>query len=49
MPQNEYIEKHIKLHGRRLDYHERKRKKEILLRGRRHLKVVEKDREIERV
>ncbi|EEB17763.1 TGF-beta-inducible nuclear protein, putative [Pediculus humanus corporis] len=28
MPQNEYIEKHIKLHGRRLDYHERKRKKE---------------------
>jgi len=28
MPQNEHIERHIKLHGRRLDYEERKRKKE---------------------
>lgn len=28
MPQNEYIERHIKLHGRRLDYEERKRKRE---------------------
>lgn len=28
MPQNEYIERHQKLYGRRLDYHERKRKKE---------------------
>ncbi|XP_055715053.1 ribosome biogenesis protein NSA2 homolog [Phlebotomus papatasi] len=28
MPQNEYIERHAKLHGRRLDYEERKRKKE---------------------
>ncbi|KAL6937588.1 hypothetical protein ACO0RG_004099 [Hanseniaspora osmophila] len=28
MPQNEYIEQHIKQHGRRLDYEERKRKKE---------------------
>lgn len=28
MPQNEYIEQHIKKHGRRLDYEERKRKKE---------------------
>jgi ribosome biogenesis protein NSA2 len=28
MPQNEYIERHIKQHGRRLDYEERKRKKE---------------------
>ncbi|KAL4073992.1 ribosomal protein S8e/ribosomal biogenesis NSA2 [Scleroderma citrinum] len=28
MPQNEYIEEHIKRHGRRLDYYERKRKKE---------------------
>jgi len=27
MPQNEYIEQHIKRHGRRLDYHERLRKK----------------------
>ncbi|KAH9083363.1 TGF beta-inducible nuclear protein 1 [Lactarius deliciosus] len=28
MPQNEYIEEHIKRHGRRLDYYERKRKRE---------------------
>lgn len=28
MPQNEYIEEHIKRHGRPLDYYERKRKKE---------------------
>ncbi|CAO3667900.1 unnamed protein product [Umbelopsis vinacea] len=28
MPQNEYIEEHIKRHGRRLDYAERKRKRE---------------------
>lgn len=28
MPQNEYIEQHIKQHGRRLDYDERKRKRE---------------------
>jgi ribosome biogenesis protein NSA2 len=28
MPQNEYIERHRKLYGYRLDYHERKRKKE---------------------
>merc|ERR1719242_1844249 len=28
MPQNEYIELHTKRHGRRLDYEERKRKKE---------------------
>lgn len=28
MPQNEYIERHKKLYGRRLDYEERKRKKE---------------------
>ncbi|EJD42272.1 TGF beta-inducible nuclear protein 1 [Auricularia subglabra TFB-10046 SS5] len=28
MPQNEYIEEHIKRHGRRLDYDERKRKRE---------------------
>ncbi|TFY67888.1 hypothetical protein EVG20_g3776 [Dentipellis fragilis] len=28
MPQNEYIEEHIKRHGRRLDYFERKRKRE---------------------
>lgn len=28
MPQNEYIEDHIKKHGRRLDFEERKRKKE---------------------
>lgn len=28
MPQNEYIERHRKLHGRRLDYEERKRKRE---------------------
>lgn len=28
MPQNEHIELHRKRHGRRLDYHERKRKKE---------------------
>lgn len=28
MPQNEHIELHIKRHGRRLDYEERKRKKE---------------------
>ncbi|KIP04869.1 hypothetical protein PHLGIDRAFT_129250 [Phlebiopsis gigantea 11061_1 CR5-6] len=27
-PQNEYIEEHIKRHGRRLDYYERKRKRE---------------------
>ena len=27
MPQNEYIERHRKLHGRRLDYEERKRKR----------------------
>ena len=27
MPQNEYIEQHIKQHGRRLDHEERKRKK----------------------
>ena len=26
MPQNEYIEQHIKKHGRRLDYEERKKK-----------------------
>ncbi|KAJ2918031.1 hypothetical protein MD484_g2401, partial [Candolleomyces efflorescens] len=28
MPQNEYIEEHIKRHGRRLDYFEKKRKRE---------------------
>ncbi|GMM36850.1 rRNA-processing protein [Saccharomycopsis crataegensis] len=28
MPQNEYIEQHIKQHGRRLDHEEKKRKKE---------------------
>ncbi|THH30791.1 hypothetical protein EUX98_g3397 [Antrodiella citrinella] len=28
MPQNEYIEEHIKRHGRRLDYYERRRKRE---------------------
>ncbi|CAI5758266.1 unnamed protein product [Candida verbasci] len=28
MPQNEYIEQHIKQHGRRLDYEERRRKKQ---------------------
>ncbi|XP_071439630.1 ribosome biogenesis protein NSA2 homolog [Hetaerina americana] len=28
MPQNEYIERHRKLHGYRMDYHERKRKRE---------------------
>ncbi|GAB0089163.1 Ribosome biogenesis protein NSA2 homolog [Sergentomyia squamirostris] len=28
MPQNEYMERHAKLHGRRLDYEERKRKRE---------------------
>ncbi|KAJ9582477.1 hypothetical protein L9F63_003170 [Diploptera punctata] len=28
MPQNEYIERHRKLYGYRLDYHERKRKRE---------------------
>lgn len=28
MPQNEYIERHAKLHGRRLDHDERKRKRE---------------------
>ena len=28
MPQNEHIELHRKRHGRRLDYEERKRKKE---------------------
>lgn len=28
MPQNEYIDKHRKLYGRRLDYEERKRKRE---------------------
>eukprot|EP00914_Ancora_sagittata_P023848 GHVO01047561.1.p1 GENE.GHVO01047561.1~~GHVO01047561.1.p1 ORF type:complete len:261 (+),score=39.44 GHVO01047561.1:100-882(+) len=28
MPQNEHIEQHIRRHGRRLDYHEKKRKKE---------------------
>ncbi|ODQ65957.1 ribosome biogenesis protein NSA2 [Nadsonia fulvescens var. elongata DSM 6958] len=28
MPQNEYIEKHIKQHGKRLDHDERKRKRE---------------------
>ncbi|XP_017771773.1 PREDICTED: ribosome biogenesis protein NSA2 homolog [Nicrophorus vespilloides] len=28
MPQNEYIERHRKLHGRRLDYEERKRKRD---------------------
>ncbi|KAK7678379.1 Ribosome biogenesis protein [Cerrena zonata] len=28
MPQNEYIEQHIKQHGRRLDHEERKRKRE---------------------
>ncbi|CAH1392057.1 unnamed protein product [Nezara viridula] len=28
MPQNEYIERHRKLYGRRLDYYERKRKRE---------------------
>jgi len=28
MPQNEYIERHQKLYGRRLDYYERKRKRE---------------------
>merc|ERR1712121_3060 len=28
MPQNEYIELHTKRHGRRLDYEEKKRKKE---------------------
>ncbi|GME71946.1 unnamed protein product [[Candida] boidinii] len=27
MPQNDYIEQHIKQHGRRLDYDEKKRKK----------------------
>ena len=28
MPQNDYIEQHIKRHGRRLDYDEKKRKKQ---------------------
>ena len=28
MPQNEYIEEHIKRHGRRLDHEERMRKRE---------------------
>ena len=27
MPQNEYIEQHIKKHGRRLDYEERKERR----------------------
>ncbi|XP_061399409.1 ribosome biogenesis protein NSA2 homolog [Musca vetustissima] len=31
MPQNEYMERHRKLYGRRLDYEERKRKKEARL------------------
>ncbi|KAN0128742.1 Ribosomal protein S8e domain containing protein [Lactarius tabidus] len=31
MPRNEYIEEHIKRHGRRLDYYERKRKREARL------------------
>ncbi|XP_017466104.1 PREDICTED: ribosome biogenesis protein NSA2 homolog [Rhagoletis zephyria] len=31
MPQNEYMERHFKLYGRRLDYEERKRKKEARL------------------
>ncbi|XP_018793828.1 PREDICTED: ribosome biogenesis protein NSA2 homolog [Bactrocera latifrons] len=31
MPQNEYMERHLKLYGRRLDYEERKRKKEARL------------------
>lgn len=31
MPQNEYMDRHRKLHGRRLDYEERKRKKEARL------------------
>ncbi|XP_067622428.1 ribosome biogenesis protein NSA2 homolog [Eurosta solidaginis] len=31
MPQNEYMERHRKLYGRRLDYDERKRKKEARL------------------
>ncbi|XP_060523835.1 ribosome biogenesis protein NSA2 homolog [Cylas formicarius] len=31
MPQNEYIERHRKLYGRRLDYEERKRKREARL------------------
>jgi len=28
MPQNEYMDRHRKLYGRRLDYEERKRKRE---------------------
>jgi ribosome biogenesis protein NSA2 len=31
MPQNEYMDRHRKLHGRRLDYEERKRKREARL------------------
>lgn len=31
MPQNEYMERHLKLYGRRLDYEDRKRKKEARL------------------
>ncbi|GCE97066.1 ribosome bioproteinsis protein [Zygosaccharomyces mellis] len=42
MPQNEYIEQHIKQHGRRLDYEERKRKKE----AREVHKVAEKAHEL---
>ncbi|KAH3901651.1 Ribosome biogenesis protein NSA2 [Saccharomycodes ludwigii] len=42
MPQNEYIEQHIKQNGRRLDYEERKRKKE----AREVHKVSKKAREL---
>uniref|UniRef100_A0A0B6YW50 Ribosome biogenesis protein NSA2 homolog n=1 Tax=Arion vulgaris TaxID=1028688 RepID=A0A0B6YW50_9EUPU len=42
MPQNEYIELHTKRHGRRLDYEERKRKKE----GRKPHEMAEKAKKL---
>ncbi|XP_069136773.1 ribosome biogenesis protein NSA2 homolog [Argopecten irradians] len=42
MPQNEHIELHRKRHGYRLDYHERKRKKE----GRQAHKMAEKAKKL---
>ncbi|CAC5371390.1 ribosome biogenesis protein NSA2 homolog [Mytilus californianus] len=42
MPQNEHIELHRKRHGRRLDYHEKKRKKE----GRQPHKLAEKAKKL---
>ncbi|XP_063432272.1 ribosome biogenesis protein NSA2 homolog [Mytilus trossulus] len=42
MPQNEHIELHRKRHGRRLDYHEKKRKKE----GRMPHKLAEKAKKL---